>query len=187
MIKVLIGGLVGGVVMFLTGFIVWASPLNHIGYSWLSDQQSANIQLALAGNVPHTGYYLIPNPNSAGGTVLYGKGPVGTLNYNSAGFATQGGPAMLGGFIHEVVVSLLIGFSLLGVASRVTDFASRAKLVIGFSAAACVMISISDPIWMHGDWRFALYGLFANLAMLVVPGLVIARWFVPTPAAPTLH
>jgi hypothetical protein len=186
-IKVLLGGVIGGVVMFLVGFIVWASPLNSIGYSTLDATQSANVQVALAANLPHTGYYLFPNPGTSGGTTLYGKGPVGTINYNSSGFSAQGGPAMLGGLIHEVVVALLIGFSLFGVAGRVTDFASRAKLVIGFSAAACVLLALSDPIWMHGDWRFAIYGLFANAAMLIVPGLVIARWFVPVRPDATLH
>lgn len=187
MIKVLLGGLVGGVVMFLVGFIVWASPLNHIAFSGLDATQSANVQQILASNLPHTGYYIFPDPGTAGGTILYGKGPVGMINYNSGGFSTQGGPWMLGGFIHECVVSLLIGLTLFGVAGRVTDFASRARLVIGFSAAACVMITLSDPIWMHGDWRFGIYALFADAAMLIVPGLVIARWFVPVPPAATLH
>jgi hypothetical protein len=81
-----------------------------------------------------------------------------------------------------VIVSLLIGLSLYAVAGRVTDFASRARLVVGFSAAAVVMLTTSDPIWMHGAWRIAIYGLVADLAMLCASGLVIARWFMPVRA-----
>ena len=80
------------------------------------------------------------------------------------------------------------GLSLLAVASRVTDFESRAKLAIGVSAAAVMMIRIGDPIWMHTDWRFAIYALVADLAMLSASSLVIARWFLPRAVvAETVH
>jgi hypothetical protein len=46
---------------------------------------------------------------------------------------------------------------------------------VGLSAAATVMIVIGDPIWMHGDWRYAIYALVADLAMLTASALVIAR------------
>lgn len=183
MVKVLIGSLVGGVVMFITGFVFWASPLNRLAYSSASEQQSANVQLAMANNLPHTGRYIVPDPGTPGGTVLYGKGPVATVDYNAAGFSTQGGSWMLGGFLHEVVVAGLIAFTLFGVAGRIADFETRARLVIGFSAAASVLITLSDPIWMHSDWRFSIYNLIACMAMLIAPGLVIARWFLPVPKA----
>jgi len=35
---------------------------------------------------------------------------------------------------------------------------------------------------MHGAWRFAFYGLVADLAMMCASGLVIARWFLPAGA-----
>ena len=187
MIKVLIGSVAGGVLMFLIGFLFWATPLNHLAFSGASEQQSANVQLAMANNLPHVGRYIIPNPDTAGGTVLYGKGPVAVVDYNPMGFSTQGGPWMLGGFIHEVVVAALIGFSLLAVAGRVTDFESRARLVIGFSAAGAVLMTLGDPIWMHAAWGYAIYNLIACMAMLTGPGLLIARWFLPASAAATLH
>lgn len=183
MIKVVIGSIVGGLAMFITGFIFWATPLNKIAYSNATEAQSAAIQLALAQNLPATGYYIIPNPDTSNGAVLYGKGPTAMVNFNTLGSSTSDPSAMIGGLIQEIIVSLLIGLSLYAVAGRVTDFASRARLVVGLSAAAVVMITTSDPIWMHGAWRFALYGLIADLAMLCASGLVIARWFLPTRAA----
>ncbi|MDO6416904.1 hypothetical protein Q4F19_21145 [Sphingomonas sp. BIUV-7] len=182
MIKVLLGSIAGGVAMFIAGFLFWATPLNKIAFSSATEAQSAAVQLSLAQNLSATGYYLIPNPETSNGAVLYGKGPTALVNYNSAGFSTADPSAMIGGFIHEVVVSLMIALSLYAVAGRVTDFASRARLVVGLSAATVVMITLSDPIWMHGAWRFALYGLVADLAMMCASGLVIARWFVPTRA-----
>jgi hypothetical protein len=188
MVRVLIGSFVGGAAMFIVGFILWATPLQYIGYSTASDAQNAAVQLSLAQNLPHTGRYIVPNPASQVGGNGYTKGPIASVDYNSSGFSTSDPATMIGGFIQEVIVSLMIGLSLLAVASRVTDFESRAKLAIGVSAAAGMMIRIGDPIWMHTDWRFAIYALVADLAMLSASSLVIARWFLPRAvAAETVH
>ncbi len=190
MVRVLIGALAGGVAMFIAGFLFWATPLQYLGYSTATDAQGAAVQLSLAQNLPHTGRYVVPNPMTAVGGNGYTKGPIATVDYNSKGYSTADPAAMIGGFVQEVIVSLMIGLSLFGVAKRVGDFPSRAKLAIGISAAATVMIVLGDPIWMHGDWRYAIYATIADLAMLTASGLVIARWFLPRPAvetAETLH
>lgn len=183
MIRLVIGSFAGAVAMFIVGFVLWATPLARLGYSRADEAQNAAVQAALAANLPHTGRYIVPDPASAGGTVLYGKGPIASVDYNSAGFSVSDGGALIGGFAQEYVVVLLIGLTMLAVAGRVTDFPSRARLVIGFAAAASVMITLSDPIFMHADWRFAIYNLFACMAMLCAGGLVVARWFLPRAAA----
>jgi hypothetical protein len=179
MVRILIGSLVGGVAMFIVGFLLWATPLQYFGYSTATDAQNAAVQLSLAQNLPHTGHYMVPNPMTQVGGNGYTKGPIATVDYNSSGFSTSDPASMIGGFIQEIVVSLMIGLSLLGIAGRVTDFESRAKVAIGLSAAATVMINLGDPIWMHADWRYAIYALIADLAMLSASSLVIARWFLP--------
>ncbi len=50
------------------------------------------------------------------------------------------------------------------------------------------MIVTSDPIWNHADWRYAIYALVADLAMLSAASVVIARWFLPRSATgETIH
>ncbi len=188
MVRIVVGSIAGGVAMFIVGFLFWATPLQYIGYSTASDAQNAAVQLSLAQNLPHTGRYVVPNMNSKDGANGYSKGPIATVDYNVGGFAGADPASMIGGFVQEVIVSLMIGLSLFAVAGRVTDFASRAKLAIGLSAAATVMIVISDPIWTHGDWRFAIYALIADLAMLSASSLVMTRWFLPRPVVTaTVH
>ena len=178
-IRAVIGSLMGAVAMFAVGVLFWASPLNHLAYASAGDAPSAAVQQALAANLPHTGRYLVPDPNSAGGTVLYGRGPVATVDYNERGFSTSEPSSMIGGFVQEAVASLMIAFSLFAVARRVTDFESRLRVAIGLTAAATVMITLSDPIFAHGPWSFAIYNLVADLAMLSASALVITRWFLP--------
>lgn len=187
MVRILIGSVAGGVAMFIVGFIFWATPLQYLGLSTASDAQNAAVQLSLAQNMPHSGRYIVPNPMTPVGGNGYTKGPIATVDYNSKGYSTADPASMITGFVQELIVSLMIGLSLFIVAGRVTDFRSRAKLAIGLTAAATVMIVTADPIWMHADWRYAIYALIANIAMLAAASLVIARWFLPTPAVETVH
>lgn len=177
-LRLLIGSLLGGLATFVVGFIMWASPLSLLAYGSMSQQQAANVQLALAQNVPHTGRYMVPDPASAPGAALYARGPVASVDVNMHGFAGSDMTAMIGGYVHEAVVALLIGLALLAVADRVGDFASRARLVIGIGTAAALLITLSDPIFMHADWRYAIYGLIADTLMIVAGGLTVA-WFLP--------
>jgi uncharacterized membrane protein len=188
MLKVLIGSLVGGLAMFITGFIFWATPLQYFGYSAASDAQNAAVQLSLAQNMPHSGRYVVPNPMSQAGANGYTKGPIASVDYNMRGFAPGDPASMIGGLAQEIVVSLMIALSLFAIAGRVTDFASRLRVAIGINAAATVMIVLGDPIWMHGDWRYAIYALVADVAMLSAASFVIARWFLPNErTSDTIH
>ncbi|RJF93510.1 hypothetical protein [Sphingomonas cavernae] len=177
--RMLIGALAAAVAMFITGFIFFASPLSLIAFRTVDDTRSATVQAVLAQNIPATGTYVVPNPGTRAGTVLYGKGPVATVHYNAKGFSANSMGAVVNGFIHEAIVALLMGFALLGVAGRVADFASRAQLVVLFSLAGSMLIHLGQPIWMHVDWIHAIYVFIADAAMLIVGGLVIARWFLP--------
>lgn len=179
MVRIVIGSLAGGLAMFIVGFLFFATPLQLIGYSGASEVQNATVQAALAQNLPGTGTYIVPSPMSAQGAVLYGKGPVAMVHYNSEGFSTSSMAVVVEGLIHEIIVALILGFALLGVAARVTDFASRARLVVLFSVGAAALTVLSDPIWMHQDWRYSIYVFVGDVAMLCAAGLVIARWFLP--------
>ena len=179
MIRILIGSVVGGIAMFVVGFVFWATPLAALGYSHADEQKSAAIQTALAQNLTGTGHYIVPDVTTQGGTVLYGRGPVATVDFNAAGFPTTDNAALIGGLVQEIVVVLMFGLALLPICARVQDFESRARVVVGISAAAALMIALSDPIINHADWRFAIYNLVADIAMLAAGGLVLARWFLP--------
>jgi hypothetical protein len=171
--------LVAAVAMFITGFIFYATPLSYIAFSSTDFPQQAAVQQALAANLPGTGTYTIPSAATAEGTIMYGKGPIATVHYNSGGFSVADPAVLIAGFVHELIVALLLGFALLGVAGRVSDFPSRARLVILFSLGGAVLMHLGEPIWYHHDWTHFIYLLIGDTAMLMVGGLVIARWFLP--------
>ena len=182
MIKLAIGSFAAAVAMFITGFIFFATPIGMIAYSSANETQTAAVQAALAANLPQTGTYMVPDPSTQSGTTLYGQGPVATVFYNSKGFSLSDMSGIGYGFLQELIVCILIAAALSTLDRRIPDFASRAKIVILFSVAASAMINLGNPIWLHHDWSYWTYTFIADSAMLIVAGLVIARWFLPVAA-----
>ncbi len=180
MIRVLIGAAVAAVAMFLIGFVFFATPLGALGTGSVDDVPAAAVQQSLAANLPRTGTYYVPSPEaSSEQTVMYGQGPVATIHYNSGGFPAMDPTALIGGLVLDFVVALLIGAALLGIGDRVTDFSSRAKVVVLFSVAATAFMQLSEPIYYHHDWPHFIYLFIADTLALSVAGLIIARWFLP--------
>ncbi len=44
MVRSVIGGLLGGLAMYIIGFIFWGTPLSALAFSRAGDQESANLQ-----------------------------------------------------------------------------------------------------------------------------------------------
>lgn len=181
MVRTVIGGLVGGIIIFIMGFIFWGSPLGTIPFSHSSDPQAAAVQTALAQNLtPHgTGTYLVPDPRTREGANLYTNGPVATVSFNTSGFAPEDMSMLLPGFILACVAGLLIAFGLAAVGGGGRSFANLARLVVLYTLGFTVWECLTNPIFMHADWRFWIYSFVAESISLILAGLVIARWFLP--------
>jgi hypothetical protein len=179
MIRTVIGGLVGGVIIFVMGFIFWATPLGEIPYSKADEAQNAAVQAALAQNLTPsgTGAYIIPAHNSAAGAVLYARGPIATVHFNTKGYSPDDMSMILPGFIVAIVSGLLIAFGLAAVGGR--SFGDLARLVVCFSLGFTVWEFLGSPIFNHYGWGYWIYAFVAESVSLILAGLVIARWFMP--------
>jgi hypothetical protein len=185
MIRSVIGGLVAGVAMFFIGFIFWGTPLSEIAFSRATDAESAAVQTAMAQNLTRggTGTYVIPTPNTPDGTILYGRGPIAMVHFNTAGFAANDMSMMLPGLIFALVSGLLMAFGI-GAVGRSSDFAARARLVILFSLGMTIWTILSEPVFNNFGWGYWIYLFVSQTIGLIAGGLIIARWFVP--AAPAV-
>lgn len=181
MIRTVIGGLVGGIIMFVIGFIFWATPLGEIPFSKADEAQNAAVQTALAQNLTAsgTGAYSIPAHNSAAGAVLYAKGPIATVHFNTRGYSPDDMSMILPGFILAVISGLLIAFGLAAVGGGGRSFASLAQLVVCVSLGFTVWEFLGSPIFNHFGWGYWIYAFIAESVSLILAGLVIARWFMP--------
>ncbi len=180
MIRVIIGAVPAALAMFVIGFLFFASGLQNIASRSLDDTQAAAVQQSLAANLPATGTYSVPSPDSSSQqTVMYGRGPVATIHYNSKGFAAMDAGALVGGLVMNFIVALLIGTALIGIDRRVPDFASRTKVVGILAVAASIYMHLGEPLYYHHDWGHFIYLFIADAAALIAAGLIIARWFLP--------
>lgn len=174
MIRLIFGGLLGGCALFLTGFIFWGTPLSALAFNRADAPASANLQAAMAQalNPTGTGVYIIPDPATADGTILYGRGPVAQILYNSTGFPVTDGSALIGGFILSLVVGLLIALALSWVA---LNFAARARVALLFAGAATLWMHIGQAVFNHAPWGYILYLGFSDFVGLAIAGLIVAK------------
>ena len=181
MIRTIIGGLVGGIIMFLTGFVFWATPLGEIPFHQAGDSQNAAVQLALSQNLTPTGTgaYMVPAHTTAAGAVLYGQGPVAIVHFNTSGFSPDDMSMLLPGFIAAVVSGLLMAGGLAAVGGGGRRFSSVARLVVLFSLGITIWTILAQPIFSHFGWGYWVYSFVAESTGLILAGLVIARWFLP--------
>jgi hypothetical protein len=181
MIRTFLGGLVGGVILFVMGFIFWATPLGEIPYSAVGDSESAAIQLVLNQNLTSTGTgaYVVPGSKTAPSAILYAQGPIATIFFNTQGYSPDDTAMLLPGFIAALIAGLLMAFGLAAVGGGGRSFAGTARLVVLFSLGFCVWAYLASPIFNHFGWTYWIYSFVAEAVSLILAGLVIARWFLP--------
>jgi cytochrome c oxidase assembly factor CtaG len=178
MVRTLIGGLVGGLVLFVTGFIFWATPLGEIPFTTAGDAQNAAVQTALAQNLTATGTgtYIVPAHKSAAGAVLYAKGPIATVHFNTRGYSPDDMSMIVPGLILALVAGLLFAIGLAAVRAG-RSFAELARLAVLVSLAFTAWEFLGSPIFNHHGWGYFIYAFVAQSVAWVSAGLVIA-WFV---------
>lgn len=177
--RVLLGSVAGAIVIFVIGFLFFATPLSSIGLRTLPNAEAAAVRQSLAANLPETGTYAVPGATTPEQTVMYGQGPIATIHYNTGGFPVADTGVIVGGLILDFVAALLIGAALLTLAGRVPDFGSRARIVVLFSLAGAAYMHLGEPIWYHHDLPHFIYLFVGDAVALIAGGLVIARWFLP--------
>lgn len=181
MAKTLLGGVIAGVALYLVGFFFWGTPLSQLAFRKLADPQVAAAHQALAETLSPsgTGTYLIPAPDTASGSVLYGKGPVAMVHFNTSGFPVVDSASLGSGFLLALVTGLLLAIALGTIATRVTDFFSRARIAILFALAITLYTEIGQPIFNHFGFGYWIYLFLSDFIALSAAGLIIARWFLP--------
>lgn len=174
MFKTLLGGLIGGVAMYLVGFIFWGTPLSALAFHRAEAGAGSNLQAAMAQALTPsgTGVYVIPDPATAEGTVLYGKGPVAMVFYNSGGFPVTDASALIGGLILALVVGVLIAL-MLRFASG--DLGGRVRVTILFALSAVLWLHVGQAVFNHAPWGYVLYLAFSDFVALVAAGLAAAK------------
>ena len=191
MARTFIGGLVAGIILFLVGFVFWATPLGELAYKGVDDSRNAAVQASLAQNLTEsgTGAYMIPAHTTAAGAQLYSRGPVAIVHFNTRGYSPDDMSMIVPGLIFALISGMLIAFGLAAVGGGGRSFAGVARLVVLFSVGITVWTILAQPVFNHFGWGYWVYSFIAETTALILAGLAVAKWFLPhyqraEPAAP---
>ncbi|WP_448661900.1 hypothetical protein ACG3SL_14595 [Sphingomonas sp. CJ20] len=179
MAKLLMGGVLGGVAMWIVGFLFWGTPLSRIAVSRTDEPVSAALQRALADNLGTlgTGAYPIPWAGTPAGTQLHGQGPVAMIFFNTSGFAIPDSGALIGGLVLAMLCALLMAFAVRAVAGG-RDFAGRLKIVAAVAVAVTAYTDLGQPIFNHMPLGYFLFLWISDVLSWIAAGAVIA-WALP--------
>ena len=174
--RAVIGAVAGAIVMFILGFVFYATPLQKVATASLDDRQAAAVQTTLAASMPRTGTYFLPDPTqSQSQATMYSLGPIATIHYNMKGFAIGSTKTMIAGFIQMLIVSLLLAAALYYVVRHVAAFGDQLKILLFTVLSATIFIRLGTPIWYHYDWPHAIYSFIADSLSLGVAGLIMLK------------
>jgi hypothetical protein len=184
MVRTLIGGVVGGLLLFVIGFIFWATPLAEIAFTKAGEPQNAAVQTALAQNLTTTGTgtYIIPAHSGAQGAVLYAQGPIATVHFNTKGYSPDDMSMIVPGLVMALVAGLLVALGLSAVAAG-RSVAELGRTVVLLSIAFTFWEYLGSPVFNHYGWGYFIYYFIAETVAWVSAGLVIAWFVAKAPAA----
>jgi hypothetical protein len=180
--RILIAGVVGGVVMFIWATIAHlATPLASAGLKPMPNEAATISTLhAALGDTP--GLYFFPAIAGSDSKAMKDQqakmqlGPSGLLAYRPPGAAGVSLRQLLTEFALEVVESLLAAFAI----SVAAGVARRLGVVVAIGLVAALSTNFSYWNWYGFSWDYTLANVVTELLKYVFAGLAIIAvlaWF----------
>lgn len=177
--KIFLGGLLGGVVVFLMSAVFhMATQLGEVGIHGMPNEEA--MRAALRGSIHEPGIYAIPWADMSSGKSKeqqeaadaaymekYKQGPTAMLIYTPGGVEFKFGKALLNQFLFSLVGALLIAWVLATTASA-TTYGTRVMIVVAAALFGGFVYTL--PYW---NW----YNFPANY-ILAEMGTWVVSWFV---------
>lgn len=186
MVRLLIGSILGGLVQFVIGAIAWVVIAGHTVFGHIDDAATADLQTAMARTLTAsgTGTYMVPSPDTAAATALYGRGPVALVFFNTSGFAVMKAGPLAIGLMLSMLMLLLVGLAL----RHVAGFAARLQVIGLFAVATVGYFVLSLPVYnFYMPWGWWILLAVEELIAFGAGAFILVRWFMPEPGSPTLH
>jgi hypothetical protein len=189
MARVLLGGLVAGIIVFMWGFVSHtALPLGSAGIKVLPNESA--VMMVLKGTIDQPGVYLFPglDPDAppdeqqqAAWRKAYLAGPNGFLAYQPVGRDPFSPMLMITELASNILGGLLAAFIVYHVAANALV---RVQIVMLMGLFAWISISVSHWSWYRFPTAFFVAEGIDQVVGWFLAGLVIARMVKPRMAGP---
>jgi hypothetical protein len=169
--RIVSGGLIGGLVLFIWGMIAHlALPLGSAGISFLPQEEST--VEALKKTVPLSGFYMFPSQDQSMPPAereqvwreKYKEGPVGLILFYPEGWDPMSGSKMGTQLLSEILAAMVASYLLTLIGGT---FWSRTFFVTLLGSLPWLAISV--PYW---NW----YGYPSSLTLATLISLIVG-WF----------
>jgi hypothetical protein len=187
--KILLAGLVGGIVVFLvSAFFHMATSLAEYGIKTLPNE---NVALAvMRSSIPESGLYIFPGagmssrPSAAEQAAYlqkYKAGPTGILVFSRGGADFQFGKRLFIQFLLGLAGSLLLAW-VLGITAGATTYGSRVLIALLASLFAAFVYAMPYWNWYNFPLDYTLAYVATWCASWIAAGLAMAAIVKPQPA-----
>lgn len=174
MAKLALGAFLAAIAMFLWGFVYWGSGMID-PFSHMTAEGETAISEALKTNLPAGGVYFVPDSkvDEAQWQNRMTQGPVAMINFRPGGTAPMA-TTMILGFLHMLVVALILALILRLLLPVAPTYVDRLKLVAIIGALAAIEANLGQPIWWHWPWSHAIIEAIYSFGSYVIAGAVLA-------------
>ncbi len=178
--RVLLGGIVGGVVLFAWGAI-WhmVLPLSGIGIRAMPNEEP--VIAAMRENLLEPGFYFFPGEGvdtmSEEWMARYRAGPIGVLIYNPVGWEPLSSTQLLTELLSNIVAALLAAYLLGLAAPALAGYGAKAAFVtlLGLFPGLDVDVGYWNWYGFPGDYTIGV--MVDHLLGWFFAGLVLAALF----------
>ena len=161
--------------MFVWGFVFFGAGIIDI-HDHLSIEAEQSLGQALQRDLPHDGFYIVPDPASkADFAKRMAAGPFARIQFHKGGVRFGDPTVMLKGFLHMLLTCLLFGLALRLTVLPGSSYLRRLQMALLFGLAAAVFAQLGGPIWWHETWSPALKMALYDFVAFGLAGAVLAR------------
>jgi hypothetical protein len=191
-LRVLAAAALSAIAMFVWGFVFWGPVLNMATRIMAPLPAEAELDVLAplrAQNTP-TGMYVYPGPvagNEEAAAKVHDEkmlaGPILHLAYSAAGAKPMDPVMFAQGLLHNFVLALLAGITLVVALPALPGYGQRVLLLVLVTLIAVLWTNVANSIWWFHTWGYCLgqmaYGLGAGLLMAAITAALVK----PTRAA----
>ena len=184
--KILIGGIVGGIVMFIWGAVShMALGLGEAGIKQLPNEDA--VLAPLPANLKESGFYFFPGMDQTPGMTKeqqkaseenwkkkYTTGPSGVLVYLAHGGEAMSPKQLLTQFATDLITSLLAACLLAAAAGALTGYGGRVLFVTLLGCLPWLAVNLPYWNWYGFPIDFTLAALADGVIGFFLAGLVLA-------------
>jgi len=170
-----LGTFLAALAMFFWGAIFWMSPFPYRVLQHSPDDALAGA--ALLQHFPTSGTYMVPGKHNDAATLnrLHEKGPIAMVHIQTAGAPTVQPKALVLGFAHYWVCTLLAAFLTVRTSPVVrASFGKRVWFFALIGGIIAVFADFSAPVWWGHPWPFHVVNAIYTVTVWLVGGLVLA-------------